>query len=152
MDNAWFWRDADGALQCGLMDWGCVSQMNVAMAIWGAMAAAETDLWDRHFDELLELFVAEVRSAGGPALDAEQLRVHVLLYAAIMGMTWLLDVPSRIRARIGEASPGLSRTDPRISADESVRAPLQMLTNVLNLWQVYRFGDILETALSGRSA
>jgi hypothetical protein len=25
VDNAWFWRDADGVLPCGLMDWGCVS-------------------------------------------------------------------------------------------------------------------------------
>ena len=34
VDNAWFWR-RDGDLECGLMDWGCVGQMNVAMAIWG---------------------------------------------------------------------------------------------------------------------
>jgi hypothetical protein len=34
VDNAWFWRDT-GGLHCGLMDWGCVSQMNMGMAIWG---------------------------------------------------------------------------------------------------------------------
>jgi hypothetical protein len=39
IDNAWFWRDADDRLHCGLMDWGCVSQMNVAMAIWGPCRA-----------------------------------------------------------------------------------------------------------------
>ena len=46
IDNAWFWRDTDDVLHCGLMDWGCVSQMNLGMAIWGAMSAAETELWD----------------------------------------------------------------------------------------------------------
>ena len=48
------------------MDWGCVSQMNVAMAIWGAMSGAETDMWDDHFDELLKLFCDEVHASSGP--------------------------------------------------------------------------------------
>jgi hypothetical protein len=34
VDNAWFFSDGADDLRCGLMDWGCVSQMNVAMAIW----------------------------------------------------------------------------------------------------------------------
>jgi hypothetical protein len=29
-DNAWFWQDADNALHCGLLDWGCVGQMRRA--------------------------------------------------------------------------------------------------------------------------
>jgi hypothetical protein len=44
VDNAWFYTDAAGELQCGLMDWGCVGRMNVAMAVWGALSAAETAL------------------------------------------------------------------------------------------------------------
>jgi hypothetical protein len=39
--------------------------MNVAMAMWGAMSGAETDMWDNHLDELLRLFVSEVRACGG---------------------------------------------------------------------------------------
>src|SRR3546814_9804042 len=35
IDNAWFWRDADGTLQCGLMDWGRVRQLNLAYPLWG---------------------------------------------------------------------------------------------------------------------
>jgi len=133
VDNAWFWRDADGVLRCGLMDWGCVSQMNVGMAIWGAMSGAETDLWDRHFDELLQSFAAEVQRFGGPSLDPDRLRRHTLLYAAVMGIAWLLDVPALIRRRFGAAAPD-NRKDPRIKDDESVRAPMQMLSNLLNLW------------------
>ena len=44
IDNAWFWRQGDDVLHCGLMDWGCVGQMNLGMAIWGAMSGAETDM------------------------------------------------------------------------------------------------------------
>ena len=76
VDNAWFWRDTDDVLHCGLMDWGCVSQMNVGMAIWGAMSGAETELWNNHLDDLLQLFVDEVHSYGGPKLDTDELRTQ----------------------------------------------------------------------------
>ncbi|HWS94094.1 MAG TPA: hypothetical protein VN306_16860 [Mycobacterium sp.] len=147
IDNAWFWRDADHVLHCGLMDWGCVGQMNMGMAIWGAMSGAETDMWNRHLDELLHLFVAEVHRYGGPNLDPDRLRRHTLLYAAVMGVAWLLDVPALIHRRFGVAAPG-SRGDPRIKDDESVRAPLQMLSNLLSLWERYRVGDLLDEALA----
>lgn len=132
VDNAWFWTGDDGTLHCGLMDWGCVSQLNLSMAIWGAMSGAETDLWDNHADEFGLLLSDEVHASGGPRLDADELQRQVLLYAVLMGITWLLDVPALIRAKAPDAT---RRTDPPIHDDESVRAPLQMLTNVLNLWQ-----------------
>ncbi|OBA96299.1 hypothetical protein A5662_18095 [Mycobacteriaceae bacterium 1482268.1] len=132
VDNAWFWTDDGGTLRCGLMDWGCVSQLNLAMAIWGAMSGAETTLWDDHFDELLDLFCCQIRGSGGPTLDPSELSRQVLLYVALMGITWLMDVPALIRAKAPEAT---RRTDPAIRDDEGVRATLQMLTNVLNLWE-----------------
>jgi len=124
-----------------------VAQMNMGMAIWGAMSGAETDLWDGHLDELLQLFVAEVRRCGGPDLDPHRLCRHALLYAAAMGVAWLLDVPALIRACFGDAAPE-SRKDSRIRDDESVRAPLQMLSNLLSLWERHRLGDLLDEALA----
>lgn len=147
VDNAWYWRDGDGALRCGLLDWGCVGRMNMGMAIWGAMSGAETDMWNEHFDELLGVFVAEVRRCGGPRLDPYRLRRHTLLYAAAMGVAWLLDVPALLHKRFGTAPPH-NRMDPRIRDDESVRAPLQMLCNLLSLWQRHRVGDLLDEALA----
>lgn len=143
IDNAWFWDDDDG-LRCGLLDWGCVSQMNLGMAIWGAMSGAETELWSSHVDELLSLFVAEVSGCGGPDLDVERLLGHTLRYAASMGVAWLLDVPALIRARCGAPAP-VDRKDPRIAGDESVRAPLQMLSNVLHLWERHDLGHHLDS-------
>ncbi len=149
IDNAWFWRDPDGALRCGLLDWGCVSQMNVGMAIWGAMSGAETDMWEQHLDELLDLFVTEVLRYGGPDLNPNRLRRHTLLYAATMGVAWLLDVPALIRNRFGgfEGDAPASRTDPRIKDDESIRAPLQMLCNLLAMWERHRLGGLLDAIL-----
>ena len=149
VDNAWFWRDADNEVHCGLLDWGCVGQLNVAMALWGAMSGAETVMWDHHLDDLLGLFVAEIRRCGGPDLDAGELHHQLMLYVGIMAVAWLLDVPALIRSRFGDEARSLSRNDPLIRDDESVRAPLQMLTNALNLWERMRFGDLLTTATTG---
>jgi hypothetical protein len=148
VDNAWFWRDADSALHCGLLDWGCVGQMNLAMALWGAMSGAETDTWDHHLDDLLGLFVAEIRERGGPDLDAGELHHQLMVYVGIMAVAWLLDVPALIRSRFGDSARSLTRRDPLIKDDESVRAPLQMLTNALNLWETQYFGDLLEAMLA----
>ncbi|OBK15977.1 hypothetical protein [Mycobacterium asiaticum] len=147
VDNAWFWRDAVGDLHCGLLDWGCVSQMNLGMAIWGAMSGAENDLWSDHLGELLVLFVAEFHGHGGTVLDPGRLRRHTLLYAATMGVAWLLDVPALIRRRF-DADVPRDRNDPRISDDESLRAPLQMLSNLLLLWERHQVGDLLDDALA----
>lgn len=132
VDNAWFWRRPDGHLECGLLDWGCVGQMNLAMALWGAMCSAEPQMWDRHFDALLEHFLAEFRSAGGPALDAATVKRHLLLYVAVMGLAWLLDVPLYLLKLLPE--PVSDRFDARIADDEQARSRLVMMTNFLNLW------------------
>jgi hypothetical protein len=91
------------------------------------------------------LFCHEVASSGGPDLEPIVLQRHLVLYAALMGITWLLDVPALIGKRLPDAGPNTTRTDPRIRDDEGVRAPLQMLTNVLNLWATH---DVT-TALAG---
>jgi hypothetical protein len=68
-----------------------------------------------------------------------------------MGVTWLLDVPAMLRARISDLGPTTSRTDPRIKDDEGVRAPLQMFVNFLNLWESRDFGNVLaELPCGGR--
>ncbi|NGY03370.1 hypothetical protein [Solimonas terrae] len=144
IDNAWFWRHADGHLECGLLDWGCVSLMNVAMAIWGALSGARTQLWDDHLDALLALFVSEFRAAGGPALDVARLRQQLLRYVAIMGLAWLLDAPPYIRAQVPELDEVRDRFDPRLRGNEVARVQLQMLTNFLNLWQTRDFGSLLD--------
>ena len=110
------------------------------MALWGALSGAESTLWERHLDELLELFASEFAAAGGSTLDVPYLRTRLLQYVAVMGVAWLLDVPALLRNRLGDAATGLARTDRRIADDESLRAPLRMLTNVLDLWQRFDFG------------
>jgi hypothetical protein len=48
---------------------------------------------DRHLDDLLHLFVTEIRDCGGPDLKADELHDQLMLYVGIMAVAWLLDVP-----------------------------------------------------------
>lgn len=134
IDNAWFWRDHRGALQCGLFDWGNVSVMPVAMALWGCLSGAEIELWDNHLEELLSLFVQEIELAGGPGLEPATLQRQLLLHARLMGINWLLDVPRLLQQAIPELASATRRSDPLIRDREAERTRLQMLTVFLNLW------------------
>lgn len=147
VDNAWFWRGDSGELQCGLMDWGRVGQMNVALALWGAFSAAEPAMLEEHLDDLLALFVAEYRAHGGPAVDAASLALHLELFVATMGLAWLMDAPALIEAWVPDLDTIQDRRDPRLRENEAARTQLHMATNFLNLWRVRDFGAALERFL-----
>jgi hypothetical protein len=146
IDNAWFFRNADGMLECGLLDWGNASRMNVAMALWGSLSAAELTVWD-HLDELLALFVAEYRDSGGPVLAVREVELHLYLYIALMGLAWLLDAPPLIRRAIPDLAEAESRIDRRFEGSELARTQLHMLTVFLHLWQTRDFGGVLDEFL-----
>ncbi|CAN7568739.1 hypothetical protein LJR219_004137 [Phenylobacterium sp. LjRoot219] len=147
IDNAWFWRDPAGELQCGLMDWGRVRQLNVAFALWGCLSGASVEIWDRHFDDLLALFVDEFNAHGGPRLDAAELKLHLQLYVATMGLAWLMEAPARILYRLPEAATASGPQDPVFLKNDSARGQLNVLTAFLNLWQTHDFGASLEQLL-----
>jgi len=143
IDNAWFWRDEAGQLQCGLLDWGSVNQMNLGLALWGALSAAETDMWGEHMEMLLDVFIAEFRKAGGPALEIEELKRQMFLASAMMSLSWLMDAPAMIKKLIPSLAADADRFNSAIKQNESARSQLLMLTNFLNLWQRHEFGQLL---------
>jgi hypothetical protein len=148
VDNAWFWRDAAGALHCGLMDWGRVRQLNVAYALWGSLSAASLSVWDDHLDELLALFAKELHEHGGPPLEVAHLKLHLDLYVATMGLAWLMSAPSRILRHLPEAATASSPRDPVFKKHESARNQLHISSAFLHLWQTHDFGASLDRFLS----
>jgi hypothetical protein len=148
IDNAWFWRDANGVLQCGLLDWGMVRQMNVATALWGGLCSANLDIWNNHLDELLSAFITELRSNGGPQLDAMQLKLNMNLSVAMLGLAMMMDVPAWILARLPEAIHARSPLDSIMHRDEIARSFLHVFTAFLNRWQTQDFGASLDQLLA----
>jgi hypothetical protein len=147
IDNAWFWRDSSGALQCGLLDWGLVRQMNVATALWGGLCGASLEIWDSHLDTLLALFSRQLHAHGGPRLDVAQLRLHLHLSVAMLGLALMMEVPSLVLSRLPEAVSAHGQLDPVLHKNEVARCFLHVFTAFLNLWETHDFGASLDQML-----
>lgn len=147
IDNAWFWRDPGGHLECGLLDWGRVTQLNVAQALFGSLCAAEHQLWDEHLDEILALFVREFHRGGGPELNVAELKLQLQLFTALMGLAWIVNAPSVIQGQVPALAEVQSRFDSRLQGNELARTQLQLLTVFLNAWQRQELGAVLKRFL-----
>jgi hypothetical protein len=143
LDNAWFWSDAGGEVQAGLLDWGSVAQMNLAQGFYGMTCAAETEFLNVHRRALMELFLAEYRSSGGPHIAIEQFAFLFKLAVAVLGVAWILDAPALVEAQIPELHRVKDRYDPRLRNDFLARAQLQLLVVFLNEWQAEDVGSAL---------
>lgn len=148
LDNAWFWHDESGKLHCGLIDWGSVGQMNVASALWGSLSGAEKPLWDDHLDDLIELYCAEFRAAGGGDLVPAEIRLNMDMLIGMLGICWLLDTVPLILRAIPDLETAKDRFDERFRKSELARTQLHMLTVFMNLWETHDLGKSLDKALA----
>jgi hypothetical protein len=149
IDNAWFWRETDGALRAGLIDWGSVGQMSVASSIWGCIGAAEPDTHDRHLDELLDLFVAEYARAGGPRLDQRELAQHLEMHV-MMSVLHMTTAPPAILREVPDPGAATDRYDPIFTANETARVQLKVTISLLNMWARRDLGRFLRADASWR--
>lgn len=140
IDNAWFWREPDGTLQCGLIDWGSVGQMHVSQTIWGCVGASEPEMLDRHFDELIELFITEYARSGGPRLDKGELTQQIEIHAMMSGLSAMLSSPPLILREVPDPDLVADRFDPVFAINETARVQLKISISFLNLWHRRDFG------------
>jgi len=65
-DNAYYWRDEQGTLLTGLLDWGNACISNIA-GMWNmSFVMCEEGMLREHETSLLQYFVDEVKKGGGP--------------------------------------------------------------------------------------
>jgi hypothetical protein len=143
IDNCWFWRDAEGILQCGFMDWANAGQISVAQSVSGAISGAEPFIWNEHLDELLTVFIEEYAAHGGPRLRLDEMRLHILLIVAVSGLTHSMGAPIAIARDIAEIDAVESYRDDCFRDHENARIQLHMMTKTLNTWQTRRLGDVV---------
>ena len=148
IDNAWFWRDSAGTLNCGLIDWGRVNQITVGAALWGCLSAAHHDIWEHHLDELLALFVSEYHEHGGALIAVEELERHLILHVASMGVARVLSFPEVVLFRLPEAATASGPHDPVFLRSDPARNCLHIYTVFLNLWRTRNFGAALDWLLA----
>ncbi|WP_159979101.1 MULTISPECIES: hypothetical protein [unclassified Novosphingobium] len=143
LDNAWFDHGKNGTLEVGLLDWGATAQMNLAQSFFGMICAAELDFIAEHRDALLELWAREYTAAGGPAITAQDLRVHYRLSVAVLGVAWMIDAPSIIMRELLDYQDLSGRDDSRLVGNFLARAQRQLLMVFLREWQALDLGAAL---------
>ncbi|MCB2078935.1 MAG: hypothetical protein KDE55_14715, partial [Novosphingobium sp.] len=149
IDNAWFWRGPDGNLNCGLMDWGHARQMNVVYALWGCLCGAGLEVWDTRLEEMLALFASQYSASGGPMLCLRELRQHLTVYIAIVGLANLMDVPALVLGRLPEAAGAGSLNDAIFEDHEIVRSFLHILQVFLHFWSANDIAGSVKDIVSG---
>jgi hypothetical protein len=147
IDNCWFWRDEAGALHCGLIDWGRVGQITFGSALWGGLSAAHPDIWDHHLDDLLALFAREYHDHGGPFVTPEEIKFHLTLHMAAMGVARVLAFPEIILFRLPETVNASGPHDPMFLPVDPARNCLQVYTTFLKFWHKQDFGAHLDRLL-----
>ncbi len=143
IDNCWFWRDSQGTLQCGFMDWANAGQISVAQSVSGAISGAEPFIWNEHLDELLTVFIEEYAAEGGPRLSLDEMRLHNLLIVALSGVAYSMRAPIAIERDIEQIDAVESYRDDCFREHENARIQLHMMTKMLNVWQTRRLGDVV---------
>ena len=135
-DNAWFWRDANGQLQAGLLDWGGAGQMSVAQAMSGMLMMVEPE---RHLDIVrmaLDTFIGAYTSHGGPQLDIGELRLQykASLFSTALGLIvgLILDLLPQFSEE--EYRSMENRFDQRL-LDNGLYAAIVWIDDMLREWQ-----------------
>ncbi len=143
IDNCWFWRDTDGQLQCGFMDWANAGQISVAQSINGAISGADSFIWNEHLDDLLTIFIEEFAAQGDRQLRLDELRLHVLLIVAVSGVAYSMGAPVAIERDIADIEAAESYRDDCFRGNENARIQLHMMTRMLNIWQTRELGEVI---------
>jgi hypothetical protein len=112
------------------------------------LCGASPDIWKHHLDELLRQFIGELHAQGGPALDIAEVRLHLDLYTALIGLAGLIMTPQLVLSRLPEAAQASGPLDPIFRKNEIARSFLNVFTNLLNLWQTDDFGARVDQVLA----
>jgi hypothetical protein len=79
VDNAYFWRDDNGELDCGILDLGGFGVAPVAAKLYKILNCADFDDLQVNLDSYLGEFITAYEESGGPKLDPAKLRLHLFL-------------------------------------------------------------------------
>merc|ERR1712151_591297 len=75
-DNAYFFRNAEGVMDCGIFDWGSAGHMAYANEFLGSFGSCLGEMLAEYDDQLMHAFADSYHSPGAPEIDVEELILH----------------------------------------------------------------------------
>ncbi|CAJ1436436.1 unnamed protein product [Effrenium voratum] len=148
VDNAFFWRDGEGGLDCGIFDLGGFGAAPMHHRIWWGLNCAEFPMIRQHLEEFLTVFIETYESQGGPKLDFDQLKAGVIL-TALENMSYMVaSIPNCLKMCGTKEWPTIKdRHDPRIADDvggkSTLRTTLLVLYNGLCVLEEFQADQVL---------
>jgi len=91
-DNAFFWRDEYGDLECGVLDWGSFDRAPFCLRFLGCLSGADPQIMMAHEEGIIRCFRDEYHRCGGPDLPLEELllRYHLAYISFVYeSCTWI---------------------------------------------------------------
>lgn len=148
-DNAYFWRDEAGQLDCGIIDWGGFAAGPLGHKMWWCFNCADFDNIQESLDKYINVFIEVYQEHGGPKLDKQRFKTQVLLASLGNTMFMVRAVPDCFKMCDRKQWPTImERSDPRvadnINGKSTLRTTLQVMTNGLRVLQELESDLILE--------
>jgi len=151
VDNAWYWRDAAGELQVGLLDWGGVGQMSIAQALSGMLMMPDPDLYLQLRQDAIATFVDECAASGGMRLDPAKLLFHYKASLYSTAICTIIGVVVNFLFRLPEEDykPMVDRFDSRLQ-ESGLSSAIIWIDNILREWlEPVTPGDVCRQIVGG---
>lgn len=133
VDNAYFWRDENGALDVGVLDWGGFGCSSLGHKMWWWLYCMDYEPLKANHKELLEAFIDIYHASGGPKLDKTVL-INQFYVTALQQMIGLISAVGQI-ARMVKPDNWKTiqdRYDPRIANNIDGKSTLRLYLHCMN--------------------
>jgi len=137
-DNAFFWRDDSGTLDCGVFDFGGFGMRSVGQTIWWTFNCADFDQFKEHLPDYMDAFINLYHENGGPKIGKELL-LQMICFSALENILYMVAaVPNCLKqCPAAEFATIRDRSDPRISGNitgkSTLRTTIQVMGNGIRL-------------------
>jgi len=150
VDNAYFWRDESGKLDCGVFDWGNMGQGCMGHKLWWWLYCRDYEPFKRQLSNDMKLFIDCYHSAGGPMLDKKKLEQMVILTAMEQMHGLIAAVPQIYKMCPKKEWPTIKdRYDPRISENidgkSTIRLYLHVMNSIMRIIEEMKGDKVLDT-------
>lgn len=150
-DNAFFWCDDKGDMDCGVFDWCGFSRSPFIGNFMGCLSGADVDFLDAHEEGLMKMFCDECKRYGGPDLDWKE----VLLRYRLKWPSYVLDTVQWIERDILRECPREEWSSIKSTKDDkfmglwNVRCRGIALINGFTFWPRRNFRKIYDDWAAG---
>lgn len=149
IDNAYFWRDENGKLDCGVLDWGGMGSNCMGHKIWWQLNCAEFQNIQANLTHYIETGAASYERSGGPKMDRDLLYKMAILTSLPNTYMMVGAVPNALKqCPAKEFATIRDRHDPRIAENvdgkSTLRTTLHVLLNGVRIIEEMCADEVLE--------